>query len=195
MKHSWIMICFVALAFNGALAQEKKTVPPPPKPVDDGPSLEATMKFIQDKLNDIGPVNYMAYSHDNATGNDRTDQWKYEANKVVADAGGCRIDYHWKTEFRGAVAGEGDGWFSLKAVRDVVVMPIEQDMKENYTASGHPGLSSKVDPPVFVLKERGQDKKFNNYFDFFDEDMANRVAKAMVHAVELCGGGSKPEPF
>ena len=30
---------------------------------------------------------------------------------------------------------------------------------------------------------------------FLDEDTANRVAKAMVHAVELCGGGSKPEPF
>jgi len=30
---------------------------------------------------------------------------------------------------------------------------------------------------------------------FRDEEMANRVAKALVHAVELCGGGSKPEPF
>jgi hypothetical protein len=27
------------------------------------------------------------------------------------------------------------------------------------------------------------------------EDLANRLAKAMAHAVELCGGGSKPEPF
>lgn len=32
-------------------------------------------------------------------------------------------------------------------------------------------------------------------FMFRDADMANRVAKAMLHAVELCGGGSKPEPF
>jgi hypothetical protein len=30
---------------------------------------------------------------------------------------------------------------------------------------------------------------------FRDEDAANRVAKALVHAVELCGGGSKPELF
>jgi hypothetical protein len=30
---------------------------------------------------------------------------------------------------------------------------------------------------------------------FRDEDTANRAAKAMVHAVELCGGGSQPEPF
>ncbi len=30
---------------------------------------------------------------------------------------------------------------------------------------------------------------------FRDEDAANRVAKAMIHAIELCGGGSAPEPF
>jgi hypothetical protein len=30
---------------------------------------------------------------------------------------------------------------------------------------------------------------------FRDEETADRVAKALVHAVELCGGGSKPEPF
>jgi hypothetical protein len=29
---------------------------------------------------------------------------------------------------------------------------------------------------------------------FGDEDMANRVAKAMNHAAELCGGGNK-DPF
>jgi hypothetical protein len=29
---------------------------------------------------------------------------------------------------------------------------------------------------------------------FADEDTANRVAKAMIHAVELCGGGDK-DPF
>jgi hypothetical protein len=30
---------------------------------------------------------------------------------------------------------------------------------------------------------------------FRDEDTADRVAKAFVHAIELCGGGSKPELF
>jgi len=40
------------------------------------------------------------------------------------------------------------------------------------------------------------DGDFGNMFWYFlDEDVANRIAKAMVHAVELCGGGSKPEPF
>jgi hypothetical protein len=29
-----------------------------------------------------------------------------------------------------------------------------------------------------------------SFFLFTDADLADRVAKAMVHAVELCGGGS-----
>jgi len=30
--------------------------------------LEATMKFIQDKLNSIGPVKYVAHAHDGRNG-------------------------------------------------------------------------------------------------------------------------------
>jgi hypothetical protein len=30
---------------------------------------------------------------------------------------------------------------------------------------------------------------------FRDEETANRVAKAAIHAIEMCGGGSQPEPF
>jgi hypothetical protein len=32
------------------------------------------------------------------------------------------------------------------------------------------------------------------YFYIFDQDLANRIAKAMVHGIELCGGGNK-SPF
>jgi hypothetical protein len=41
-----------------------------------------------------------------------------------------------------------------------------------------------------VLTSRGQAE-----LRFEEQDMANRVGQAMLHAVELCGGGSKPEPF
>jgi hypothetical protein len=33
-----------------------------------------------------------------------------------------------------------------------------------------------------------------NWFPFTDADLADRVAKAITHAIELCGGGNK-EPF
>jgi hypothetical protein len=47
-------------------------------------------------------------------------------------------------------------------------------------------------PSVNLLEDSEPD---SYEFYFHDEDVANRVAKALVHAVELCGGGSQPEPF
>jgi len=194
MKRCLMTMCFAALTVSAALAQGKNNVPPPPKPADDGPNLEVTMKFIQDKLNSIGPVNYAVYFHDDTKANSAAGQFRNENTKVVADPSTCRIDYHRKVEQLGKVEEDQEQRILLKDVEDIVLMPWEQVQKETDTAAGHPSFITTVDPPVFVLKVR-RTLKEGNYFDFFDEQLANRVAKAMVHAVELCGGGSKQEPF
>jgi hypothetical protein len=195
MKHFSVMVWFVILFMAiAAVSQDKKTVPPPPKPTDEGPSLEVTMSFIQAKLNDVGPVNHAAYGHDNATGVDWTNQFASESKNVFAAPSLCRIGYT-RVEARDGRGIKNEGpTLPLKDVKDIVLMPREQELKESATAAGHPTWTFKVDPPVFVLKVRRVDKG-TNVFDFFDEDIANRVAKAMLHAVELCGGGAKPEPF
>jgi hypothetical protein len=194
MKRCLITMCFGLLAVSAALAQEKKTVPPPPNPADDGPSLEATMKFIQDTMNDNGPVNYAIYFHDNAVGNEWTNQYKIEGTNFTADPGSCRLSYHWKAEKNRAVVSDVDVAFFLKTLVDIVAMPMEQNQKEVDTANGHPSWSYRVDPPAFVAEVR-KTGRGRNAFDFSDEQMANRVAKAMAHAVELCGGGSQSDPF
>jgi len=196
MKRKFTTIfLFVVLVVSAALAQQKKTVPPPPKPANKGLTLQETMKFIQDKLNDVGPVNFTHYLHDNATGIDSTHvQLKFERTNVVADSGACRVSYHDKLGVDGSPSQETNHWFPLNAVVDVTVIPLEQSYGEGNAASGHPTYVKKVDPPVFVLRVRGPDKQHSDFF-FFDERMANRVAKAMAHAVELCGGASNPEPF
>jgi tetratricopeptide (TPR) repeat protein len=175
--------------------QAGRGVPPPPKPTADGPDLAATMQFIQDKLNSVGPMNFAANFHDSATSSDWTDQFKVAPTRVLADPSGCRIDYHWRSETNGSVRGDFDDWFYLKNVEDIVVLPLDQQQKEWNAAAGHPSWNSSVEPAVFLLKVRRADLSKTNLFHFFDEQLANRVAKAMVHAVELCGGGSQSEPF
>jgi len=64
MKHCFMTMCFAVLAVSTVLAQERKAVPPPPKPTDDGPSREVSMKFIQDKMNDDGTVGYVITGSD-----------------------------------------------------------------------------------------------------------------------------------
>ena len=83
--------------------------------------------------------------------------------------------------------------------------------------AAHPEITFTYTPAVFLLTLKGTKKDAfsfhhtlklgeeqpensdrtdkQNAFIFRDEETANRVAKAMLHAVELCGGGSQQEPF
>jgi hypothetical protein len=79
-----------------------------------------------------------------------------------------------------------------------------------YAEAAHPEITVTVTPPMFYVKfwasnavftvhtsttkgkqptvEKDTTSKING-LSFRDEDTANRLAKAMIHAMELCGGG------
>ena len=175
-----------------ALTSAAQDVPPPPKPADEGPSLADTMKFIEEKLGSIGRVNYVVYMHDGTDGSDWTGKFSNEKSNVRASVQSCRIDAHSWASTDGKVTEEGDLWFALKDVQEVVVETGEQDRKDRDSKAGHPEYSSRMDPPVFLIIAK--QKEGGRYFYLYDESLANRIAKALVHAVELCGGGSK-DPF
>jgi hypothetical protein len=192
MKHCWIVLCVLALTTGAALAQ-RKSVPAPPKPADNGPSLEATMKFIQDKVSEQGKIVYAGYGHDNATGQDWVGQYTEELSNFVASAPECKISYHFHETSNGQPSNDIEAWFKLNTIQDVLVETREQNFKQADVKAGHPTWSSRVDPPTWVVEARWKGG-VNDIF-FHEEDMANRVAKALVHAVELCGGGEQNEPF
>jgi hypothetical protein len=121
MKRCFITICLAVLALSAALAQEKKTVPPPPKRANDGTSLEVTMKFIQDKLNGIGPVSHVVYYHDTAAGDHWTNQLRDQVSNVVAYPIKCHITYHWESVGDGKLIRDADQGFSLKDIEGVAV--------------------------------------------------------------------------
>jgi hypothetical protein len=179
------------LAFSSASAQ--KVVAPPPKPADSGPSLSATMQFIQTRLNELGNMYYAAYVHDNATGKDWTEQVSVETRNLIADSATCSIHYHLKNTVNGPVTYDHDESFNLHDVQSLEVRTGIQHRKRLDAGDGHPTWDARMDPPLFVLVIR-QSGKDTDWFYFFDEDTASRVAKAMLHAVELCGGGNK-DPF
>jgi hypothetical protein len=85
---TFCLICFVS---SGLPAQQ--TVPPPPKPADDGPSLEVTMKFIQEKLNAIGPLRYSVSRRAVDADSDSVFNEADELSDVVADPQRCTISY------------------------------------------------------------------------------------------------------
>jgi hypothetical protein len=222
---------------GAGLAQEKKTVPPPPKPADDGPSLEVTMKFIQDKLNELGTVGWVITKSDLNGVLFRHQSLIFD---VVADASTCTLHAKKKgtsqievadgvTYTQGGKAVIGDDLrgesieTSKSPFKNVDSIKVESllDFANRMNAeAGHPEMISTTTsftPAVYSLslyatkkgafsshvvittgKQPSQNYDFASKgigFAFLDEDTANRVAKAMLHAVELCGGGSKPEPF
>jgi hypothetical protein len=209
-------ISFVVLAVSAALAQEKKAVPAPPKPADDGPSLEVTMKFIQDKLKDMGEIHYPTRPVRATDGGDP--QWAPSFHpafsEVVADPSSCDLTLHMVShqnqEYEWTFA------FSFHEVEKIEVISLQDGLNREHVKEGHPEIQEEITPAIFnvdIVMTKGKtihelfkttdksgeasqkDMEPKHWLIIPDEDMANRLAKAMVHAVELCGGGSKPEPF
>jgi hypothetical protein len=179
-------------ALLSALALAQTAVQPPPKPADSGPSLAATMQFIQEKVGQQGKINFALYVHDNAAGNDWIVQKALEVTNIVPHPETCILNFHVKLWENGSIVVDQDLGIPFRDAEDVIIQPVEQSIKENDNKAGYTTRSYRSDPPVFALRVRR--KATYNELYFTDEETANRVAKAMVHAVELCGGSNK-DPF
>jgi len=106
---------------------------------------------------------------------------------------------------------------SFKQVEKITVEKLQDVQNQANAEAAHPDVTVTVTPPVFVVKlwassavfsehtstakgkqapvEKDATKKWGGVV-IRDEETANKVAKAMTHAMELCGGGvTKKELF
>jgi hypothetical protein len=186
LRSTAFILAFALVAISALHAQQ--TVAPPPKPADSGPSLEKTMQFIQENAAE-GKLSYTAFVNDaSQQGVEWSNKFTVEMSNLAADAGACRITYHWRAEENGKVADDADYSLTLKDVKEVLVLPQAQNQNQVDSRNGHIDWNSRIAPNLFTLIAR-RPKGVVNVFLFSDEEMANRVAKAITHAVELCGGG------
>ena len=222
------------LAFGLAIAAwAQQSAPTPAKPTDSGPSLPATMQFIQEKLSEQGQVGW-AETMSNRPG--WTIRELVSLTDVMADPAACTLyaseTLDQTTELpKGRVPKPGGpltvddlhtriletDTISLKQVEKVTVEK-EQDVENQAEAeTAHPDVALTVTPPTFYVKLSGSSAVMSSHFSstqgkhepvekdvtekmtgfvFRDEDTANHLAKAMIHAMELCGGGvTKKEIF
>jgi hypothetical protein len=222
------------LAFGSAIAAwGQQSAPPTPKPDDSGPTLAATMQFIQEKLSEKGRIGW-AETRSNLPGL----TWRSFAQltDVMADPAACTL-YATETTYvtvelpKGRVLKPGGpltaddlhtltvetDTISFKQVEKVTVEKYQDLTNQAAAEAGYPEVTVTVTPPVFYLKlwasnavfsihtsttkgsqapaEKDKTSKTNG-FVFRDEESANHAAKAMIHAMELCGGGvTKKELF
>jgi hypothetical protein len=109
------------------------------------------------------------------------------------------------------------GTLAFKDVEKITVEHVLDFFNRHTAESGHPEFTATAGTPVFFIELSATKTLFTRHetntignkapvvtdeplkaagLVFRDEETANRVAKAILHAVELCGGGNKDkEPF
>jgi hypothetical protein len=189
-----IVTVFLTVVLIASTAMAQLSVPPPPKPAEDGPSLEASLKYIQEKILDEGKFNFVVYMHDTQSNEEWSNRNTAEVSAVSSDVANCRLSLHWKTTVNGKTGADGDYLIDLKTVNTIQVLIPEQELKRVDSGAGHASREYRVEPTFAVLLLNRARKMHNTVF-FHDEDAAGHVAKALVHAVELCGGGGGNDPF
>jgi hypothetical protein len=130
----------------------------------------------------------------------------YDSN-TVASAGGKTIS----TEDQHSYLS---GTLAFKDVEKITVEHVLDFFNRHTAESGHPEFTATAGTPVFFVELSATKTLFTRHetnmgnkapvvtdeplkeagLVFRDEETANRVAKAITHAVELCGGGNK-DPF
>jgi hypothetical protein len=158
-----------------------------------GPPLAAQMTFLQNRLNQQGLVNFAAYVHDNVSGREWVVRQSTQVSNVRADPASCRLAFHWKSTSAdgkgtasGVVTHELDTWIALSTLERVRVIPMEEAWKRADSLEGNTTLTYKSDPEVFVVHVGRSDGGYNE-LHFYDEDAADRIARAVIRAAELCG--------
>jgi hypothetical protein len=184
-----VWITTIVLASVGCAAAQD--IPPLAPLRGDAASLKDTLKFVQEKL--PGKVSYIIYPHDNVAGTDLTPiKRSFKLSDVSVDADRCSISFHGQFDKGGDSAYiDKDSDLSLKEVKEITSPQLEQVIQLGNAKAGHPEVAVRVDPAIFVVVVKSNR---STMFNFFDETLADRVSKALQHAVALCGGG-KPEPF
>jgi hypothetical protein len=155
-----------------------------------GPSLSDTLLFIRQKLNDEAAA---YYEQQWQSGVSRVSQ---RVADVKADSKSCQISYMYDADVdSGPPHGKAPiaDWnihVSFRRVRKLEVVG-EQEYWERLSAQGG-GTQPAITPNVYRL-EITDDSGVPSPVYFRDAEMADRVAKAMNHAAELCGSNKSKE--
>jgi hypothetical protein len=147
------------------------------------------MRTLQGELSSIGTVSFTAFNRNTANGSTSQYAAVNRVSNVVADAGQCRVSYQWTVWRNGAsqpLFQEGFA-FLLHDVTSVGIESVSQVNTESNAAGGHSNLvQTSTAPPMTALVVHMSSRR--NYFPFANSNSANRAAKTIDQAVQLCGG-------
>jgi hypothetical protein len=158
---------------------------------DDSMSLADTLQYIQDKMSD-NRLSFTANVTNTTDSSTFTTSYVELTSNVSADATQCRISYHWAEWMNNAdkPSPDVDAAFVLKDVDTITVEPMRQNIADANADAGKTNYDvTSTDPDVTAILVHRSPSLINE-IAFTDADLANNVAKAISHAVTLCGGNA-----
>lgn len=149
-------------------------------------------------MNALGTVSVVVNYQDTSNGQLSYHKGVETLSRVVADPTTCTLAFHVEVYsaplgYSGPASSARDLTIYFGLMQKVIVEPYEKSASEQEAGIGHPEIVAVSTSPQVTLVEMFSSKPETGFI-FYDADLADRVAKAINHAVELCGGGSK-EPF
>jgi len=177
MRYAWTIACAAIIGLAAAA----------PAAAQSPQGLDETLTYIRDAIAAQGQVDYQANNTNPATGQNWTNSFSQEGSNVVVYADQCTISLHWRTLYNGAESFNGDGGIPFRQVDMVTVQSLDDYFAHVNAGAGHSGWTTSASPSLTVVTAERPDG-VQNIFYFQDADLAERVAQAMRHAAELCGG-------
>ena len=191
--------CFatVALAQRTPPQAQRKVPSPKPTATPTEPSLAETEEWLKDK------ILTSAFYKTETDGKVEKLFHTYKVDSITFD--GCAVTYKvvfnswWLTDTRiTETTFQHRADLTFFDPQKIAVYPQgDEKTKEYYVSALTLGLEKKVRSHMenrSGAATKIEDEMMNQIgFTFSDEEIANRVAKALIHVVELCG--RKKEPF
>lgn len=210
-----VLCVFAALGTHAALAQRLPT----PGSVDVSASnLNVTMRYIEDRLNQQGKVNFLAINTPARPAAKSQPPLKSETSVTVTDASTsvaqCALSLHsgYESHDEGGERIREESTIRL-ALRDVETLEVDSVL-DGYQRGRETGTQWEVFPPTFILhvllnsgtsyhdRSRSTDETGKvtetegetrgGFWLYFREEVeARRMAEAMERAAELCAGDAR----
>ncbi|HTW22257.1 MAG TPA: hypothetical protein VMD78_01565 [Candidatus Baltobacteraceae bacterium] len=157
------------------------------KPSDTKPSLNSTLKMIQDGVNDQGEIRYTMTSRNTASGETVQDQYVVETSNAVADSNSCTLQVDARMTLNGSPQLQGRAALEIRRIDSLIVKSQSQAIEQKTKQSGVTQWTGKIAPESYMIQAFQSDSLVGILF-FRERDTANAIAQKIGRAVELCTG-------
>ncbi|HLK07744.1 MAG TPA: hypothetical protein VKV30_07380 [Candidatus Angelobacter sp.] len=177
------ILCAIALA---ACAMAQRPAASPAK-AGDNKELAATLKLIQDKINEQGEIHYTVISENLSKGIKIENKYAMQTGKAVVDVSACTLSVEAHMSKDGKLQTRGRDTVNVRNVTAMTVKSQTRMIREKTARMGVTGWKGTIVPESYSLElmSRG---RISGVFFFRTQESANQVADAVVRATKLCGG-------